>query len=204
MGEMFMLRQPFVTCVAAGLLTAAVSWAGNAAAFQGKWELDKKKTQAAGAPENLQVEIKERGDGVQIKSKYREPKSSMYPLLWVGIMTYELDLSTDGSDKTNHIGPFTHVSKTTVNGNTMTTEFDVFSAPPGQGGGTAGGAAANAQAGAAAAEASTAAGQATTPVIQGGKWVRTVSEDGREMTLQIDAKASDGRALNQMLVFKRK
>lgn len=190
-----MLQRSIVSCVAAGLFCAASSWAGSAAAFEGKWELDKKKTQSAAAPENLQVEIKEKGDGVQIKSKYREPKSSMYPLLWVGIMTYELDLSADGSEKTNHIGPFTHVSKTTVNGNTMTTEFDVFSAPPPAAGGTAA---------ATSPDASTTPGQATTPVIQGGKWVRTLSEDGREMTLQIATAASDGRSLNETLVFKKK
>ena len=197
-----MLRRSIVSCVAAGLLAAASSWAGNAAAFEGKWELDKKKTQSAAAPENLQVEIREKGEGLQLKSRYREPKSSMYPLLWIGIMTYELDLAADGSEKTNHIGPFTHVSKTTVNGNTMTTEFDVFSAPPPAAGAT--GAAPAPAAGKAAAEASTTPGQATTPVIQGGKWVRTLSEDGREMTLQINTTASDGRALNETLVFKKK
>jgi hypothetical protein len=37
-----------------------------------------------------------------------------------------------------------------------------------------------------------------------GQWIRTVSSDGREMTLQIVSKASDGRSMDQTLVFKRK
>ena len=47
----------------------------------------------------------------------------MYPLLWVGVMTYELPLSVDGSDKTNQIGPFQQVAKTTIDGNKMTTDW---------------------------------------------------------------------------------
>ncbi len=94
-----------------------------AGAYAGKWEVDKKKTQATGAPEDLKVEIKEDGSKLKIYSRYQEPKSAMYPLLWVGIMTYDLELATDGNEKTNHIGPFTHVSKTTVEGNKMVTDF---------------------------------------------------------------------------------
>jgi hypothetical protein len=139
--------------------------------FLGKWELDKTKSQVTGAPEDLRLEIKKDGNkGVVINSRYREPKSAIYPLLWVGIMTYELPLSTDGSEKTNHIGPFTHVSKTSVEGKTMQTDFT----------------------------AALDKGNVT------GRWVRTVSDDGREMTLHIQSKASDGRNLDQKLVFKRK
>jgi hypothetical protein len=137
--------------------------------FTGKWELDKKKTQAQGAPEDLKLEIKENGNKLQIQSKYREPKNAIYPLLWVGIMTYNLELSTDGSPFTNHIGPFTHVSKTKIEGNRMVTDF-------------------------------------TAHIEKGnvtGQWVRTVSDDGREMTCQINTKSSDGRQMNQTLVFKK-
>lgn len=139
--------------------------------FLGKWEVDKEKTSAASAPGKLKCEIeKNGGKGVVIKSQYVEPKNSVYPLLWVGIMTYELPLNVDGTPTTNHIGPFTHVSKTTVADNKMITDFT----------------------------ATLENGNVT------GKWVRTVSSDGREMTLQIQSKASDGRRLDQTLVFKRK
>jgi hypothetical protein len=139
--------------------------------FIGKWELDKKKTQATGAPEDLNFEIKQNGNnGIIVASKYREPRNSVYPLMWVGIMTYELPLSTDGSPKTNQIGPFAHVSKTTVNGNKMVTDWQ---ASMDKGG------------------------------VQ-GQWIRTVSADGREMTLQVISKASDGRNMDQTLFFKRK
>jgi hypothetical protein len=36
-----------------------------------------------------------------------------------------------------------------------------------------------------------------------GQWIRKVSDDGKEMTLQIIAKSSDGRNMDQTLVFKR-
>jgi hypothetical protein len=138
--------------------------------FEGKWVLDKHKTHATGAPEDLQIEMKQNGPILTIKSKYREPKSAVYPLLWVGIMTYELDLTTDGTEKVNQIGPFAHNSKTRIEGNKMTTEF-VASNGPGK---------------------------------VDGQWIRTLSPDGQEMTLQVLTTASDGRKLDQTLVFKRK
>src|SRR5688572_32259140 len=151
-------------------LSVAGAYAGTASPFTGKWEMDKSRTQASGAPEDLKIEIKEKGNKLKIQSKYVEPKTGVYPLLWVGIMTYDLELATDGSEMTNRIGPFTHVSKTTIEGNKMVTDF-------------------------------------TAALEQGnvtGQWVRTLSPDGREMTCQFNTKASDGRTLNQTLVFKKK
>lgn len=156
------------TVVAAATFAFAATPGGNP--FVGKWQLDKSKTKAQGAPEDLQFEIKPDGDhGYVIKSKYREPKTAMYPLLWVGIMTYELPLTTDGTEKQNQIGPFMHVSKTQVDGNKMTTDW----------------------------KATIENGNVE------GKWIRTVSPDGREMNLEIIAKSSDGRNMDQTLVFKR-
>jgi hypothetical protein len=155
----------FIAC--AGLMMGQ----NSISAFQGKWKLDKSKTQAVGAPEDLEYEIKADGsNGFVIKSKYREPKNAIYPLMWVGIMTYELPLSLDGSEKTNHIGPFTHVSKSTVEGNKLVTDW----------------------------RATMENGHVE------GQWVRTVSPDGKEMTLQIISKASDGRNMDQTLVMKRR
>ena len=165
-----MLRRRLIYCSLITCLTFGTAYAGTAYPFLGKWELDKKKTQAVGAPDDLKLEIKEDGPKLKIQSKYREPKSNVYPLLWVGIMTYDLELGTDGSETTNHIGPFTHVSKTTVEGNKMVTDF-------------------------------------TAQIDNGnvtGQWVRTISDDGREMTCEINTKSSDGRRLNQTLVFKKK
>ena len=59
----------------------------------------------------LQIEMKQDGPRLVIKSKYQEPKNAIYPLLWVGIMTYELELTTDGTEKVNQIGPFAHNSR---------------------------------------------------------------------------------------------
>jgi hypothetical protein len=85
-------------------------------------------------------------------------------------MTYELELPTDGSEKVNHIGPFTHVSKTTVEGNRCVTDFT----------------------------AQMEGGNVT------GQWVREIAEGGKEMTWRVNTKASDGRTLDQTMVFRRK
>jgi hypothetical protein len=160
-------RHLVVLTVSAGLLAAA---GGPLEPFEGKWRLDKKKTQAVGAPEDLEFQIKPDGEGIRIVSKYREPKNAIYPLMWVGLMTYELPLSADGSEKTNQIGPFAHVSKTTIDGNRMITEWRAAV----ENGGVE------------------------------GQWIRTVSPDGKEMTLQVISKASDGRNMDQTLIFQRK
>lgn len=123
-----------------------------------------------GGPEDLQVELKQEGSKLIVKSKYQEPKSAVYPLLWVGIMTYELELTTDGTEKVTQIGPFAHNSKTRIEGNKMTTDF-VASNDTGK--------------------------------VE-GQWIRTLSDDGRQMTLQVLTNASDGRKLDQTLVFRRK
>jgi hypothetical protein len=151
-------------------LTLAPALFGASTGFDGKWVLDKKKTHATGAPEDLQIEMKQDGPKLVIKSKYQEPKNAIYPLLWVGIMTYELELTTDGTEKVNQIGPFAHNSRTRVDGNKMTTEFIASN---------------------------------NTGKVE-GQWIRTLSPDGNEMTMQILTNASDGRKLDETLVFRRK
>jgi hypothetical protein len=114
------------------VLVAAVA-AADVSPFVGKWELDKKKTNAVGAPKDLKMEIeKDGGNGIVIKSQYLEPENAVYPLMWVGIMTTQLPLSIDGSEKKNQIGPFAHVSRTQVEGNRMTTDWKAVN--EGQGG----------------------------------------------------------------------
>src|SRR3954468_6557122 len=66
--------------------TRARAAGGNVSPFLGKWNLDKKKTQTKGGPEDLQCEIKQDGSGIVVKSKYQEPQNAVYPLLWVGVM----------------------------------------------------------------------------------------------------------------------
>ena len=167
-----MTRNTFVLTLALGL--AALPVAANTAdlaGFEGKWRLDKKKSQMKGGPEDLEYEIKKDGDsGLVIKSKYREPKSAIYPLMWVGIMTYELPLSIDGSEKVNQIGPFAHASKTRIDGKKMVTDW----------------------------RATMENGHVE------GQWIRTLSDDGKQMTLQIISKASDGRNMDQTLIMQRR
>jgi hypothetical protein len=156
---------PLMTCAA--LLAAAN---GSLAPFEGKWKVNDKKTHATGVPDDFECQIKPDGDGIKVISKFREPQNMVYPLMWVGIMTSELPLSVDGSEKKTQIGPFAHVSRTTVEGNRMVTDWKA----EGENGGAE------------------------------GQWIRTVSPDGKEMTLQIISKASDGRTMDQTIVFQKR
>ena len=162
------MRRRYVLPVLTIAVTTVLS--GSTTGFEGKWVLDKSKPQATGGPEDLEIEMKQNGPNLTIKSKYHEPKDAVYPLLWVGIMTYELNLTTDGAEKVNQIGPFAHNSRTRIDGNKMTTEF-VASDGPGK---------------------------------VDGQWIRTLSPDGKGMTLQVLVTSSDGRKLDQTLVFRRK
>src|SRR3954467_7477690 len=89
--------------LAAVILASAGSTARN---FEGRWVLDKKSPGAAAAPQDLTQQIKMDGSQMIIRSKFAQPKNGIYPMLWVGIMTEELALTTDGSEAQKSIGPF--------------------------------------------------------------------------------------------------
>lgn len=146
-------------------------WAAEKGPFDGKWVADSETALTEGTPDIRELQIKQKGNEIVIKSKYVEPRNGIYPLLWLGVMAYELKLNADGSDTVNLLGPYKHQSKTTVEGLKMTTQF----------------------------QAANEAGEAVS-----GQWIRSVSEDGKQLTCQIQTKASDGRTLDQTLTFRRK
>jgi hypothetical protein len=164
-------RIALLTITLIALVFALDAYGAAKTGLEGKWVPEKNQNLPSAAPEIREMEIKQDGNEWVIKSKYVEPKTGMYPLLWLGIMAYELKLNGDGSETINLLGPFKHQSKTTVDGNRMTTEF----------------------------VAANEAGEAVN-----GQWIRTVSDDGRQLTCQIKTKASDGRMLDQTLTFRRK
>jgi hypothetical protein len=159
-------------------LTLLAAAGSTSRSFEGKWVLDKKSSGAAGAPQDLTQQIKMDGSQMIIRSKFAQPKNGIYPLLWVGIMTEELALTTDGSEASKSIGPFQMRAKTNQDGNALVTRFTANmenGSAPGQKGGSV-----------------------------EGEWLRSLSDDGKQMTLQIKNKASDGRVLNTTLTFNRK
>ena len=162
------------------LLAFLASAASKPEGFEGKWVLDKKKSSDAPpqAPQDLVQQIKMDGNNMIIKSKFAQPKNGIYPMLWVGIMTEELRLTTDGTEASKSIGPFELRAKTNQDGNALVTTWT-----------------ANMENG-------LAPGQETGSVE--GQWLRTLSDDGRVMTLQIKGKCSDGRTLDTKLYFNRK
>ena len=161
------------------LLVSFAAAASKPEGFEGKWVLDKKKSpEAAQAPQDLTQQIKMDGPNMIIKSKFAQPRNGIYPMLWVGIMTEELRLTTDGSEAAKSIGPFQLRAKTNQNGDALVTNWT-----------------ANMENG-------MAAGQEGGSVE--GQWLRSISEDGRVMTLQIKGKCSDGRTLDTKLYFNRK
>jgi hypothetical protein len=139
--------------------------------FEGKWVLDEKNSSAEPMLQNLEQQIKEDGNQYKIRSTWRELKTGVAPVLYLGIMHTDLTLANDGSEAVNHIGPYEHRAKTILEGNRMVTDW-VAGMRDGQ------------------------------PVT--GQWVREVSPDGKQMTLQIKTSINDGRSNEARLVFKRK
>jgi hypothetical protein len=105
------------------VLSALIVAARDRSGFEGKWVLDGGSTGDQPVPVHLVQSIKQNGSNYDIQSTFAEPSDGVVPLLYVGIMTTNLTLSTDGSEQQNQIGPFQHASKTTMDGVTMTTEW---------------------------------------------------------------------------------
>lgn len=155
--------------IPSGTTPSIAASSASPTSFAGKWVLDSKKSaNLANAPAHLVQEIKPEGDKLVVKSRYDQPENGMYPIFWVGIMTEELDLTTDGNETVNSIGPFDHRSKTTAEGNSLKTEWTAMG------------------------------GQVE------GEWVRTLSEDGKHMTMELKGKCSDGRQMTATLFFNKK
>jgi hypothetical protein len=138
--------------------------------FSGKWSLIKDQSHSTEPLPDLHQQIKVKGSEVTIQNQFPEPANGIAPLVFLGIMTTSLRLNTDGTEVTNQIGPFAYVSKTTVDGNTMTTDWHA---------------------------------EVNGDPVQ-GKWVRTLSDDGRQSTLTITETSTKGQNGNATLVFKRK
>ncbi|MGH9614562.1 MAG: hypothetical protein ACRD4P_15940 [Bryobacteraceae bacterium] len=157
--------------VAATLIAVmALPMVAKKTGFDGKWVIDKQSPSAHDPdfPIGLTQRIKHNGSGFTIESQFPEPKSGVVPLLYLGIMATRLSLSADGSQSQNQIGPFQQAAKTTVDGNSMTTEW--------------------------------------VAVVKGdqvqGKWVRTLSDDGKHMTLEVN-ETSNGQTRQATIIFKR-
>lgn len=167
------MRAGLTTTVA--LMMTVSAWAADATGFAGKWQLDKKQTPAtATLPEQLTQEIKQEGDTWVIRSRYREPKNGVYPTAMLGVMTQEVKL---GPDVRNDIGPFQHQSKTRLESNSLITEWTAVNANGAP------------------------SGSAVSSEPLSGKWTRTLSEDGKTMTMQIEGAPG---STPTSLVFKRK
>ncbi len=140
--------------------------------FNGKWIIDKNASTASfDIPEQLTQEIKTKGSNLMIQTTWKEPPNGIAPLGLLGIMTTNLRLNLGGQDETNEIGPFKQVSKTTMSGNQMMTDYNALGVENGQ--------------------------------QISGHWTRTLSDDGKQMTLEI--KQSAGSKNNDAkLVFRRK
>jgi hypothetical protein len=91
--------------------------------FSGRWVLDKGSQHPGDAPNSLEQRIKQDNSGVTIESTFKEPDNGVVPLLYLGVMTTRLHLSTNGEVQQNQIGPFQMGSKTTISGNQMETEW---------------------------------------------------------------------------------
>jgi hypothetical protein len=107
-------------------LVGVVSRAGtkeNADSFSGKWVLDRHSPRPGDAPNDLETKIKQDNSGLTIESNFKEPDNGVVPLLYLGVMTDKLHLTTDGREQRSQIGPFMAVFKTSMDGNQLLTEW---------------------------------------------------------------------------------
>ena len=95
----------------------------NPDSFSGKWVLDKHGPRPGDAPNDLQTKIKQDDSGVTIESSFKEPDNGVVPLLYLGVMTNKLHLTTDGQEQQSQIGPFMAAFKTTMDRNKLTTDW---------------------------------------------------------------------------------
>jgi hypothetical protein len=91
--------------------------------YSGKWVLDKHSPRPGDAPNSLETKIKQDNSGLSIESTFNEPDNGVVPLLYLGVMSNKLHLTTDGQERQSQIGPFMAVFKTTLDGNKLTTEW---------------------------------------------------------------------------------
>jgi hypothetical protein len=109
--------------IASALILNPASAKDNTPTYSGKWVLDKQSPRPGDAPNNLETRIKQDNSGLTFESSFKEPDNGVVPLLYLGVMTNKLHLTTDGQEQQTQIGPFMAVFKTTVEGNKLTTEW---------------------------------------------------------------------------------
>jgi len=117
------LRLPAIALTALFVITSATITNAKDEGFSGRWVVDKGSDSSPDAPIGLVSKIKQDNSSVTIESAFKEPENGLVPLLYLGIMTTKLRLGLDGQTQQNQIGPFQMAARTTVNGNTMETEW---------------------------------------------------------------------------------
>jgi hypothetical protein len=95
----------------------------NGDSFSGKWVLDKHSPRPGDAPNNMETKIKQDNSGLTIESTFKEPDNGVLPLLYLGVMTDKLHLTTDGQEQQSQIGPFMATFKSSMDGNKLMTDW---------------------------------------------------------------------------------
>jgi hypothetical protein len=110
----------------AALMT--ISAPAKDASFEGRWVIDKSASTANfEIPDDLSQRIKVKGSDVSVQTTWREPKNGIAPLPLLGIMVNESKLTADGQEQRNQVGPFVQLTKTTIEGAQIVTEYTAAS-----------------------------------------------------------------------------
>jgi hypothetical protein len=110
----------------AALMT--ISAPAKDAGFEGRWVIDKSASTANfEIPDNLTQKIKVKGSDVSVQTTWREPKNGIAPLPLLGIMVNESRITADGQEQRNQVGPFVQLTKTTIEGDQIVTEYTAAS-----------------------------------------------------------------------------
>lgn len=167
-----MHRRTLIAAMSLWLAAVMPLAAAEKSGFEGKWRLDKgQSTGAEAGPDDLTQEIRQKGDNLVIRSTWREPKSGVITLPFLGVASTEMKLGMGGSEMQNTVGPYQFNTKTTMSGSELVTEWSA----------------------------------AMEKGALQGKWTRTLSPDGKTMTLKIDSGApASGEHNTATLVFVKR
>ena len=113
----------FLFAIVFVILVSIASARDNAGSFSGKWVLDRHSPRPGDAPNNLETKIKQDDSRLTIESTFKEPDNGVVPLLYLGVMSNRLQLTTDGQEQRSQIGPFMAVFKSNMDGNKLTTDW---------------------------------------------------------------------------------
>ena len=115
------MKRALVSVVFSAFCATQISAAD--ALFNGTWVLDQHSPRPGNAPNQIQTKISQKGANLTLESVFTEPKDRVLPMLYLGILGTRISLTANGAEQENMVGPYYLLTKTTIEGNQMLTDW---------------------------------------------------------------------------------